>query len=137
MRSVRASLLALFALLTACAAEPVAQGDSRTPAAYSMGALKAVLPDSRRVQAVTAAADASLRARGYAVTATRATADSGHVYAKSPVRPGPFSLSPATYVDVSAQIVASGTEVSIKVGDFGDEPESRAILDDVLRRLGL
>ena len=34
-------------------------------------------------------------------------------------------------------IVASGTEVSIKVGDFGDEPESRAILDDVLRRLGL
>jgi|ERR1043165_8486507 hypothetical protein len=129
--------LALLAMLAACASKPVPQGESRTMAAYSLGSLAATLPERARVQGVTAAADATLRSRGYAVTATRSTADAGHVYAKSPVHPGPFAISAATYVDVSAHIVGSGTEVSIKVGDFGDEAESRAILDDILRRLDL
>lgn len=129
--------LLLAAFLAACASEPVAQGQSRTLATYSFGTLEATLPDSARVQAVTAAADATLRARGYAVTSTRGTADMSYVYAKSSVRQGPMAMPSKGYVAVEAKVVAGGTFVTVKVGDFGDEPESRAILDDVLRRLSL
>ena len=130
---IECSPLVVLGLLAAggCQASYSQAGATRTVAAYEFGSLKADLPQTCRVPAVVAAGEAALRHRGYAITASSATDESGTVEAKSPAA---RNLGNA---EVWAEVIPDGTRVGVKVGLLGDEDASRAILDDVLRRLGL
>lgn len=124
-------LVGLLAAVPGCRAKVEQQGRMGTTAAYSAGSLSADLPATVRVQAAVAAAESALRDRGYTIGARRASEDSGFVEAKLP-RPGLFERT-----KVEARVTGGGTRLTVKVEPWGDEPASRAILDDVLKRLGL
>lgn len=130
--SVLGALMIAAVSLPACKARPAYQGADRSiVAAYRIRKLRTELPPSVRVQAVVLAADAALRDRGYAVTSSRATEESGHIEAE-PRGAGDFES-----VEVTARVIASGTRIEIRINPWGDEPKSRAILDGILARLGL
>lgn len=130
--SVRLAVCVVGALAGAgCETTVESQGRSRTSAAYSVGALSADLPSTVRVPAAIAAAESALRDRGYTIGARRATEDSGFVEAKLP-RAGWLEKT-----KIQAGVSGGGTRVSVKVEPWGDEAQSRAILDDVLKRLGM
>lgn len=132
MQLARAGMVCLaLAALPGCKASVEQQGHTGTLAKYSGGVLSADLASTVRVQAVIAAAESAMRDRGYTIGARRASEDSGFVEAKLP-RPGLFERT-----QVSSKVTAGGTRVSVKVEPWGDEAASRAILDDVLKRLGL
>lgn len=126
------ALVGSTATIVACQTATARQGSSRVLAAYRFGTLEADLPDRTRPQAVLSAAEDALRHRGYAVRASRSTADEGKVDAAAPS--GSVFEGGAS---VTAHIGTYGTRVGVHVGTLGDENESRAILDDILARLGL
>lgn len=100
-------------------------------AMYAGRTLTTTLPDDVRVPAVLAAADATMRARGYTVRHRRDTMDNGFVVAVPPER------SLGEKVTVHASIARGGTFVQITADPFGNHALSAAILDAVLQRLGL
>ncbi len=125
------SLMFLAAAL-GCETTTARQGSTQILAGYNIGTLEADLPDQTRPQAVIAAGEAALRHRGYSVTSNTSTADRGSVEAKPP-HAGLFDGT----TEVWARLGSYGTRVGVKVGLAGNETESRAILDDILARLGL
>lgn len=100
-------------------------------AAYGVRKLRTELPSSVRVPAVIAAADAALRDRGYGVTLSHATEDSGRVEAE------PRTAGVLKSVVVMAKTIPDGTRVEVLVTPWGSEAKSRSILDGILVRLGL
>lgn len=129
---VRLAVCMVAALVAAgCKSTVESQGRSRTSAAYSAGTLSADLPSTVRVQAAIAAAESALRDRGYTIGTRRATEDTGFVEAKAP-RAGWLEKT-----TVAAKISGGGTRVTVNVEPWGDQSLSRAILDDVLKRLGM
>ncbi len=126
------SVAALMGSLGACATTEVqTQGDSRTQASYTLPKLSASLPEWVTPRAVAAAAEQTLRDRGYAVTSSSVTTDSVKVIAKEP------NTGPLKRHVVKASWNRSGSTISVKSDPFGDETRSRAILDGILARLGL
>lgn len=105
-------------------------GKSQVWAEYSYGTLSADLPAGVRVPAVVAAAESSLKQRGYSVASRRATAEEGAVEGKA------SAGGVGDDVDVGVRAVNAATRVRVRVGLVGDEARSRGILDDVMRRLG-
>jgi hypothetical protein len=134
-RAIRAAIVVAIGLplaLIGCKAKPGAQGTDRTIlAAYGVRKLRTELPSSVRVPAVVAAADGALRDRGYGVMSSHATEDSGRVVGEA--RGG----GPLQSVVVLSRVVPDGTRVEVLLKPWGDEERSRAILDDILVRLGL
>lgn len=123
---------ALMGALGACATTEVqTQGDSRTQASYTLPKLTASLPEWVTPRAVAAAAEQTLRDRGYSVLSSAATTDSVKVVAKAP------GTGPLKKHVVRASWNRSGSTVTVKSEPFGDETRSRAILDGILARLGL
>lgn len=129
--SVLAASLGIGTMLAACGTETAQQGSSDLTAAYRMRTLSTVLPGSARVPAVIAAAEETVRARGYSVESSAATEDAGRLV----VRPPRTSDFPKMTIEASA--VGHGTRVTFTVSPFGDEEMSRSVLDGVLQRLGL
>lgn len=115
------------------ACEPIIrpQGASAISATYAYPRLEADLPDATRVPAAIAAADSTLRARGYSVEKSTSTEEAGVVRALPP------RSSDYPVVEVNATRTTSGTHVTIGVTPFGDENLSRSVLDGMLSRLGL
>lgn len=137
LTAARALALSVAALLCAavfigCETTTARQGSSQILAGYNIGTLEADLPEQTRPQAVIAAGEAALRHRGYSVTSNTSTADRGSVEAKPP-HGGFFDGT----TEVWARLGSYGTRVGVKVGLAGNETESRAILDEILARLGL
>jgi hypothetical protein len=118
-------------LLGACATQPRLQGRSETLAAHSGRTLSAELPDRVRVPGVLAAVAGALEDRGYSIESRRVTADSGRIIARRPSAPAPER------VVVRSRLTARAVGITITLEPFGDEVAARAILDDVLGRLGL
>lgn len=135
--SARLSTLACTAaaallVVPSCATEQVeTQGASRTSASYTLPKLSTSLPEWVTPRAVAAAAEQTLRDRGYAVTSSTATTDRIKVVARAP-NTGPLKR----YV-VKGEWTRNGSSVSVKCDPLGDEVRSRAILDGILARLGL
>jgi hypothetical protein len=104
-------------------------------AAYRLGSLRAEVSDLVRVPAVIAAADAALRSRGYGITSQQVTADRGWIRARPPgaTEPAVIDLQDVT---VWARVSTNGTLVGVDVKPMRAEAQARAVLDDVLRRLG-
>lgn len=114
-----------------CRATPGNQGRERAiTATYYLGTLVADLPESVRVPAVIAAARAALAGRGYSAV-PETTHRSGRVVGAAPVS------GILDKVTVSAREIPGATRVEVKIDPFGDQTESRAILDAVLVLLGM
>jgi len=131
----RLIILVLTAALCGCnSSKPpfTTHGSDRSiQATQSVRTLYATLPSHVRVNAVLAAGEQTLRARGYTVTRTASTSDSGTILAEPP------KPSSADQIKFKAYVYGSGTRVEITVKPWGGGDRARAILDDVLRRLGL
>lgn len=99
---------------------------------YAMGTLSTILGPEVSVPTLRAAAENTLRARGYVITDSTGTADSMRV--KGASRSGSEGRLEPTVI--SARVTYSNTSLDVASGTFGDEAASRAILDDLLRRVG-
>lgn len=111
--------------------EPGEQGQ-QIMANYALGTLSATLGPEVSVPTLRAAAENTLRARGYVVTDSMGTDD--HMRVKGASRSGSEGWLEPTVI--SARVTYANTRIEIERGTFGDEAASRAILDDLLRRIG-
>lgn len=124
----------LTALLPACAKPTLSyQGEDRVLASYSGSTLKTELPPEVSVEAVQAAAESVLLARGYTITTTRHDAEKGRVVGRSPADDEWFGSDETV---IRAYVTGAGTGITVNVEPWGDEMASRALLDALLARLG-
>lgn len=100
-------------------------------ALYTNGELICRLPGSVPVESAVAAGAQTLERTGHAISARESTSYRGRVVG----RPGGERL----YEKASITTIRGddNTRVTIAVEPFGDEPTSRAVLDEMLLRLGL
>ncbi|MDX2130460.1 MAG: hypothetical protein SFY69_00215 [Planctomycetota bacterium] len=117
--------------LGGCSPAVKSHGQSGLEATYSARTLSAVLPASARIPAVVAAAEDTVRARGYAVVRADATEELGTLVARPP------RTSDYPVLELTADLVPNGTRVRLVVKPFGDQEMSRSILDGTLQRLGM
>lgn len=121
--------LALLAL-NGCEATPKQQGSqSQLTATYKMGALSAVIP--AKVPAVMAAAEQTLRDRGYAIESSASTTEQGGIIARPPA----YNLGKTMKIDV-ASTAADETTITLSTYPW-DETLLRITLDRILARLGM
>lgn len=130
-----ALLGALVGALVGCRSSEGYEGRSGVMATYRLGTLTSEAPDEVRVPAVIAAADAALRARGYGITSKQVTEDRGWIRARPPgaTEPEVIDLEDVT---VWSRVSRNGTKIGVDVKPIRAEAQARAVLDDVLRRLG-
>lgn len=127
----RAALLIACACIAACRPSVSSHGQKRDVlASYQFRTLEAKLGPEVPVLTARAAAEQALRSRGYVVTNTSGGADRSRIEARAAGRG-----------DLDKLVVESWagdrfTGVSVTVEPFGDEAESRAVLDAILNRLG-
>lgn len=130
------ALLLAPALLTACSAQSKTQGSNQDTVAtyhatYRGWTLSTNLPAEARVPAVVAAAEQTLRARGYTITTSDSTEEEGEVVAHPP-----RTNNLPRIVIASARGVSS-TTVDMRVEPFGDQELCRSVLDGMLQRMGM
>jgi hypothetical protein len=131
-RVAAALIVGVASCLGACSPQVKSQGQHKdVTATYSTGTLTSTLPDTARVPAIIAAADQTLRARGYAVQRSNATEEVGEIVANAPR----YNNYPR--VKLRALRQSGGTNVEVSVEPFGDQELSRSVLDGVLQKLGL
>lgn len=132
-RTLACLFVASLALAGAgCKAQVRPQGERGIEATYSMTTLSTTLPEAARVPAVIAAAEQTVRARGYTVDASEATEDAGRLIARPPRTNDAYPR-----LVVTAHAAAGETRVEIKYQPLGDQDLSRSVLDGILTRLGL
>mgnify|MGYP001793236596 CR=1 FL=1 len=109
-------------------------GSSGLVATWQARTLSVELPDPVRVPGAHYAAVEALVARGYAIEADETTADRGYLAAR-----GPNGTVVGGYrrVVVRTALTPAAVGQSITIEPAGDELVARAILADVLLRLGL
>ena len=127
-------VLAVGLLVAGCQTSERYQGQSRTVATWQGRTLSVELPDAVRVPGAHYAAVEALLARGYAIEADEVTADRGFVAARGP---DGSMLGGVRRVVVRTALTPQHIGQSITLEPAGDEVTARAILDDVLGRLGL
>lgn len=128
-RFVVASALTL-ALLAGCEATPRQQGSqSQLTATYKMGALSAVVP--AKVPAVMAAAEQTLRDRGYSIESSASTTEQGGLVARPPA----YNLGKTVKIDI-ASTATDETRITLSAQPW-DETLLRITLDRILARLGM
>ncbi len=132
-------LLAIACALPACQRPTIReQGDERSVyGVYANGTLASQLPMTARVPGAIAAAEETLRRRGYTITQRDVTDELGVLRAEPPHAVVRRPVTVRDPVTVRAKLESGGTMVTVKVGRFGNEAASRAILDETLRRIGL
>lgn len=132
---VRLSLLGALGALAFGCAKPVTTThgrDQSVQAEYAMGNLEANLPATVGVLSVRASAEQTLRSRGYVITESFGSRDRFRTEAS-----GPGSNGRRDQTSVEAWLTPSGTRVRIEAGLFGDEAAAKAVLDEMLTRLGM
>jgi hypothetical protein len=121
-----------LSFLGACSPQAKVQGSNGdTVATYHRMTLRANLPAESRVPAVMAAADQTLRARGYTIVRSSATEEKGEVVAHPPRSDNLPRLV------IESERGVSSTIVDLRVEPFGDQDLCRSVLDGMLQRLGL
>jgi hypothetical protein len=93
--------------------------------------LRANLPTESRVPAVVAAAEQTLRNRGYTIVTSTATEEKGEIIAHPPNS----DHFPRLVIEASRGV--SSTIVDVSAEPFGDQDLCRSVLDGMLQRLGL
>ncbi|MBY0113174.1 MAG: DUF3568 family protein [Phycisphaerales bacterium] len=121
---------ATLVALSACEATPKQQGSqSQLTATYKMGALSAVIP--AKVPVVMAAAEQTLRDRGYAIESSASTTEQGGIVARPPA----YNLGKTIKIDV-ASTATDQTSITLSAQPW-DETLLRITLDRILARLGM
>lgn len=128
-RSVGTLAACAVCVLGGCRHTTTAQ-DGRS-AWYELRTLTTEVGLGARVPAMVSAGEAALRARGYAIERSQATEDRGVVSGSPP------DAGIGERVVVRARVIEGGTRVTVTVEPFGGEDRAYAIMDDVLRRVGL
>lgn len=105
--------------------------ESHLRASFSGSTLVCRLPETVPVESAVAAGVQTLERTGHSISTREATSHRGWVVG----RPGGQRLYDKARITTTR--VDSGTRVTIEVEPFGDEPTSRAVLDEMLLRLGL
>ncbi len=100
-------------------------------AEYAMGTLEASLPATVGIPAVRASAEQTLRSRGYVISESYGSRDRFRVDATGPGREGRRDRT-----RIEGWLTPSTTRVRIESGLFGDEAAAKAVLDEMLVRLG-
>jgi hypothetical protein len=121
---------AFFLTLQACSPQVQTQGKD-VMATYSGMTLRSNLPTETRVPAVIAAAEQTLRGRGYTVVRSNATEETGEIVAYAPR----YNNFPRIVITSNRGV--SSTVVDLRVEPFGDQELCRSVLDGMLQRLGL
>jgi hypothetical protein len=119
--------------LAACKSEHAYQGPRHDIlASYNFRTLTCSVERDVRVPAVIAAAEVTLRQRGYSINSSRTTEESGEVEAE------PFDANILESVIVKArQDRGLSTKIDVRIEPLGDQVKSRSILDAILSNLGL
>lgn len=125
-----AALAAGVLLAPGCTPKPVPAGRGDIMTTYSFGTLSAGLPPDLPVLTAAAAAESALRARGYVVVRRTSTADLARLEGR---RSGENSWDKAV---ITVRRSADGIAMDVKSEPWGNEPESRALLDAALARIG-
>lgn len=129
--AARLVLLGVCACAGACRPSVSSHGQRRDVlASYQFRTLEAKLGPEVPVLTARAAAEQALRSMGYVVTDASGGADRSRLEAKAAGR------GDLDKVVVESWGGAGFTGVSVTIEPFGDQAESRAILDAVLNRLG-
>jgi hypothetical protein len=97
---------------------------------YAVDTLHSQLPEIVPPQSVRAAAERTLRARGYTITTSEATNDRTRVVARPP------DARLFKRVIVGSSLAPQGTRVSVHIEPGGNETTSRDMLDSILTLLG-
>lgn len=116
-------------------AKPVVQGQGtggQVQAAWYLGRLEAKVGPEVGVPTVRAAAEQTLRSRGYTIESSTGTRDAFRVVAWG------MSDRRRERTEITGALTASGTKIAIEPEDVSSagETTARAVLDEVLRRLG-
>lgn len=131
--TLRAGCLIGLPLLAACngGGRTASAGPERQQTAtYRLRVLTSDLPPQVRVPSIAAAAEATLRHRGYSVTST-ATEDYMRVEGEAP------NAGWGERVVIRARQTPGKTRVEITAQPLGDQVLSRAVLDELLASLGM
>lgn len=114
--------------------QPFTVGQTNLEAIWSFGNLSIdVVPPRGGTATLVAAAESALQGRGYVQRWRASTATDPAVVKARRAGAGTQGLDDAT---VSLYARATSTTIEVRVGLFGNEDESRAILSDMLQRLG-
>ncbi|MFN7021549.1 MAG: hypothetical protein ACK4WH_09515 [Phycisphaerales bacterium] len=109
-------------------------------AKYSGSTLKARLEPVYSVLTVRAAAEQALRSRGYTITESSASSDRARVVGRAAGSgPGLVTIVGTVGVEqvvVEAAAISNATELRVRFEPWGDEAQSRTVMDAVLTRLG-
>ncbi len=131
------ALAGIACLVSACA-KPVSSShgrDKHVTAEYAGGTLTARTGPEIDVLTLKAAAEQTLRARGYIITESFASADRMKIEASAPGEGGSGG-GRRDRTTIEAWHTPLGSKVTIESGVFGDETASKLILDEMLYRLG-
>jgi len=120
--------------ICACQSSDRVQGRAGIVASYAGRTLHARLPDAVRVPGAHYAARAALVGRGYTLEADEVTTDEGRLVATAPRSALTDRLD---RVEVRTRLTPSRVGVRVTTQPLPDEVLARAILDDVLVRLGM
>jgi hypothetical protein len=128
-----ATIFATLLFGSGCKSEHAFQGPRHDIlASYNFRTLTCSVEREVRVPAVIAAAEVTLRQRGYSIKASRATEEFGEVTGE------PFDANILESVVVKArQDKNLSTTIDVRVEPLGDQARSRSILDGILSNLGL
>lgn len=96
-----------------------------------LGDVEAKVAGDVGVLTIRAAAEQTLRARGYTITESYGTAERARIRASGA---GEYSRRDRTQIDIWT--VPGASRLRIAAGSAGDETAAKAILDEVLTRLG-
>ncbi len=120
--------------LVACSSEQgtyVGQRSNPIYATQSLGELEAVIPEPVPVRSVIAAAEATLRDRGYTIWSARTTDERGRIEARPPSR----DMGRPWIVEAWAAS-REQTAISVSGGPWDDDQAARVLMDAILQRLG-
>lgn len=121
--------LSMFPLLGGCQPVERTQGrDGQIVAVYRAGTVRATVP--AQVAQVMAAAEQTLRDRGYAIESSASTTEQGGIVARPPM----FNIGKTMRIDL-ASTADDQTTISISTQPW-DETLVRLTLDRILERLG-
>lgn len=109
--------------------------DKHVTAEYAGGTLTARTGREINVLTIKAAAEQTLRARGYIITESFASADRMKIEASGPGEGGSGG-GRRDRTTIEAWHTPAGSKLTIESGVFGDETASKLILDEMLYRLG-
>ncbi|MBX3376502.1 MAG: hypothetical protein KF678_05805 [Phycisphaeraceae bacterium] len=125
-------LILVAAMAGGCQSRPAAAGaDGRQVASYRGRTLTCDLPSTIRVPSVAAAAEATLRHRGYSISRSPSTEDFARVEGQAP------DAGWGECIVIRVRQTPSHTRVEIVAQPLGDQTLSRAVLAEMLAVMGL